>query len=381
MPSSRRLALPIILATTLAGASPLASHAQQGPATQPGKQSRIERADADMRDVLAKLMELGAKPIHTLSVAEARRNASPADAVTALMQARGIAAPRFVAKHDIRYPAAQGDLAARVYFPQRPAGSTGEPRQPLPVIVYFHGGGWVIADIETYDASATALAERTGAIVVSVDYRRAPEHRLPAAHLDAFAAYQWVSSNARQWGGDPARVAVAGESAGGNLAINVAIMARDQGVRPPVHMLLVYPVAGTDTETASYTANAEAMPLGRADMLWFLDKVLARPEDRQSPMLDLVGRADLRGLPSATVITAEIDPLRSEGRALAEKLAQAGVPTSHRDFEGVAHEFFGMAALVADADRAQDLAAGELRRAFEQGAATGGGTGTGGQGR
>ena len=260
---------------------------------------------------------------------------------------------------DISVPTPAGPVPARVYDPGRSAGGG---RAPL--IVYWHGGGWVIADLDTYDASARALAEETGAIVLSAHYRQAPEHKFPAAHEDTVAVYRWATQNARRLGADPNRIAVAGESAGGNLAINAAIAARDMGLPRPVHMALVYPVAGTDTDTPSYRENTASVPLSRAGMLWFVDKATRGQADLQDPRLDVVGRADLRGLPPATVVNAEIDPLRSEGEALARKLREAGVPTEQRTFQGVTHEFFGMAPVVADATAAQGYAAQRLRNAF-----------------
>ena len=326
----------------------------------------MQRSDRDMRRVLEKLQQLGAKPIGTQSVEETRKGVTPADAVKAILKDDGkdpqaLMAQMRVKTQDVNYPTAGGTQAARIYTPETPAG----PQRPLPVIVYYHGGGWVIADITTYEASAMALAHKAKAIVVSVEYRHAPEHRFPAAHEDAFNAYKWVVQNAATWGGDSKRIALAGESAGGNLAANVAIMARDQNVQRPVHMLLVYPVAGTDTNTPSYQRNAEALPLNKAAMAWFVSNTIRNEQDLQSPMLNLVGRANLRSLPPATVITAEIDPLMSEGKMLADKLRQAGNTTTYKNFEGVTHEFFGMAAVVKDAERAQDLAAQALREAFK----------------
>ncbi len=325
----------------------------------------MKRADKDMLAVLKKLGDLGAKPIESRSVAEARAQPTPADAVKAVLKDRGkdpvaLMAAMKVSKKDMTYPTAGGTQAIRLYT------SEGAGTGPLPVIVYYHGGGWVIADIDTYEASAMALAKKSGAIVASVEYRRAPENKFPAAHQDAFAAYQWVLANAGQFGGDPARVAVAGESAGGNLATNVAIMARDQKVQAPVHMLIVYPVAGTNMTTPSYIANQNAMPLSKGAMGWFVDKVLATPDDAMSPMLNLTTAVDLKGLPSATVITDSIDPLMSEGQMLAEKLKAAGVTTTYKNYEGVTHEFFGMGAVVPEAEAAEDLAAHDLKAAFAQ---------------
>jgi acetyl esterase len=158
-----------------------------------------------------------------------------------------------------------------------------------------------------------------------------------------------------------------GESAGGNLAINVAIKARDAGGPAPVHQVLVYPVAGIDMNTPSYRENEDAKPLNKAMMGWFMDQVLAKPEDKNSPLLNVVGAADLARLPPATLVTAEIDPLRSEGQLLAQRLEQAGVPTEAKNYEGVTHEFFGMGAVVADAKQAQAFVAQRLTQAFEAG--------------
>lgn len=324
----------------------------------------LKRADQeDMLLVLKKLQHLGAKPIESRSVEEARNQPSPADAVMGVLQDQGkdpmaLIAAMKVSKKDMTYPTGGGSQAVRIYTPE------GAGPGPLPVVVYYHGGGWVIATIDTYESSAMALAKKAKAIVVSVEYRHAPENKFPAAHEDAFAAYKWVLANAGQFGGDPAKVAVAGESAGGNLAANVAIMARDQNVQKPAHMLLVYPVAGTDVNTPSYIKNQNAIPLSKGAVMWFLDKTLAKPEDAKSPMLNLTTAVNLKGLPSATVITAEIDPLMSDGRLLADKLKAAGVKTTYQNNEGVTHEFFGMDAVLDDAKRAQDVAATDLREAF-----------------
>ena len=173
-------------------------------------------------------------------------------------------------------------------------------------------------------------------------------------------------ANAAQFGGDPARIAVAGESAGGNLATNVAIMARDQKVQTPVYMLIVYPVAGTDMTTPSYITNQNAMPLSKGAMAWFVSNTLASPDDARSPLLNLTTMADLKGLPPTTVITDSIDPLMSEGRMLADKLTAAGVRTTYKNYDGVTHEFFGMGLLVPQAAAAEDLAAHDMKAAFSQ---------------
>lgn len=337
---------------------PIAAQAQEPP--QPNEQ---------MQAVLDKLTELGAKPLGTIGVEEARSQPTPADAVMAVMEEKGIEtdqAAQAVRTEDITIPGPEGDIQARVYTP--------EGEGPFPVIVYYHGGGWVIADIDTYDASARALASGAEAIVVSSHYRQAPEHTFPAFHEDAWTAYQWVTENAADHDGDPERIAVAGESAGGNLAANVAIMAvEDDQVTDPLHQLLVYPIAGDAMTTESYEENANAQPLSREAMEWFFKQAFENPEQASDPRIDLVEREDLEGLPPATVITAQIDPLRSEGQVYAQNLEEAGVDVDAANYEGVTHEFFGMAAVVDEAKEANQLAAENLMAAFQAdaGAVTG----------
>lgn len=344
---------------------PLNASAQSAKETPTATmKAEMQQADKDMGVVLKKLQDLGAKPVSTLSVEQARKQPTPADAVKAVLKdggkdATAIMAALKITRKDMAYPAGGATQPVRIYTPQGDA-----PEGGFPVIVYYHGGGFVIADLDTYEASAMALAHKTNAVVASVEYRHAPENRFPAAHEDAIAAYKWVTGNAGSLNANARRIAVAGESAGGNLAINVAIMARDQKLQAPVHMLLVYPVADNDTNTPSYVQNAEAAPLGKADMLWFFDKVLGKPDDKMNPMLDIIGKADLKGLPSATLITAQIDPLMSEGVTLAEKLKAAGSLVNYQHFSGVTHEFFGMNAVVAKAGQAQEIAAADLKKAF-----------------
>lgn len=317
------------------------------------------RADLEMTRVLDELKAMGAEPIEDLTPAEARRQPTPADAVRSLAAKAGLEIPDDgVTAHDISYPGAEGDVAARVY---RPAGAEGG----LPVVLYFHGGGWVYGALDAYDAGPRAIAARTGAVVVSAHYRQAPEHKFPAAHDDAFEAYRWVLEEWETLGGDPARIAVMGESAGANLAINVAIAARDAQLPAPVHMALVYPVAGVDLATPSYVINEHARPLNKAMMGWLLGHILPDAQSASDPRLDLVGAARLDDLPSTTLLTAEIDPLRSEGQALGAKLRAAGVAVNAIDFEGVTHGFFGMAAVVRDARHAQEAVSRDLKAAFD----------------
>ncbi len=317
--------------------------------------SPMAHADTDMKRVMNALGELNPKPIDTLSATDARKQPTPADGVKALLKKEGKSDAPLpgVTATDVMVTGAAGELPARIY---KPDGATG----PLPVILYFHGGGFVIADLDTYDAAPRSMAKLTNSVVISSHYRQAPEHKFPAAHDDSVAVYKWVLQNAAAQGGDPQRVAVMGESAGGNLAINVSIAARDQKLQMPVHQALIYPLVGADMATPSYTANANAKPLNKAMMGWFFEQVLAKPDDKSSPMLDVVGKAKLDNLPPTTIVTAEIDPLRSEGQALAEKLKAAGVNVDAKDYQGATHEFFGMAAVVNDAAEAQAYVARRL---------------------
>lgn len=327
------------------------------PAMSEGGMPRPD--SGDMQPVLDALAALGAQPVETLTPEAARRQPTPADAVKRVLEMQGRStAPEPVGKvEDRMIPGPGGQIPVRIYTPA----GTG----PFPVIVYTHGGGWVIATIDTYDASTRALTNAANAIVVSVEYRKGPENPFPAAHDDSFAAYQWVLANAASIGGDPMRVATAGESAGGNLALATAMTARDRNVRLPVHVLAVYPIADGDTESPSYTEHADAKPLSRAGMQWFFRHALRNPADAADPRISLI-RADLRGLPPTTIINAQIDVLRSDGEELAARLRSAGVAVEREVYEGVVHEFFGMTAVTDEARQAVSEAASGLREAFSR---------------
>jgi acetyl esterase len=316
------------------------------------------RADPQMQAVLDQLAKLGAKPLETLSPAEARKQPSPADAVMALLKSQGKStAPEPVANVENKtFPGPAGAVPIRIYTPK----GTG----PFPVLLYIHGGGWVIADLDTYDASARALTNASGAVLVSTHYRQAPEHKFPGAHDDTWAAYEWVLKNARSFNGDPTKIALAGESAGGNMAAAITVMARDRKLQMPVHQVLVYPVTDHAFDTPSYQENANAKPLSKAAMQWFFGHYLKTPADGDNPRLAVVRTPNLKGLPPATVITAQIDPLRSEGEAFAKKLRAAGVKVHYQNFDGVTHEFFGMGAVVDKARLAVRVAGDQLKAAF-----------------
>jgi acetyl esterase/lipase len=310
--------------------------------------------------VLDALKTLNPKPIETLSPVEARQQPTAADAMKQLLKKEGksVEPDASVGTEDTVYQAAEGTQKARIY-------KAANLPPNAPALLYFHGGGWVIAGIDTYDASARSLAKETGAIVISADYRDAPENKFPAAHDDAIAAWKWTLANAQRLGGDPRRIAIAGESAGGNLAINVSIAAREGKLQMPVHQLLVYPVAGVNMDTPSYRANAEAKPLNKPMMGWFFKQVMRSDGDMADPRLDLIGKADLSNMPPTTIITAAIDPLNSDGRLLGNKLRETQTKLQIKDYPGVTHEFFGMGAVVAKAGDAMSFAARELRNSFD----------------
>ncbi len=316
------------------------------------------KLDPDMQGVISELEQLGGKAIETLSAKEARKQPTPADAVKKYLKKTDVKAAKPRVSDDnksIKGPA--GDIKIRVYTPE------GRGNGPFPLIVYYHGGGFVIADLDVYDSTPRSLADAAGAVVVSSHYRQGPENKFPAAHDDAFATYKWTLANATSLKGDPQRVAVVGESAGGNLACAVSMMARDNGVALPKHQVLVYPVVDNDMNTPSYMENADAKPLNKAMMGWFFQNAAA-PDDIKNPYLGQLKNGKLSGLPATTIITAQVDPLRSEGEAFAQKLRAAGVKVNAKYFDGVTHEFFGMSAAVAKAKQAQDLAVGDLKTAF-----------------
>ena len=351
----------------------LRSGAMNTPGDQPLRQGEVKQgevrptdalsaADPDMKKVLEQLAALGGKPIESLPPAEARKQPGPADAVKALLVKEGkSAAPIQVAKVEQRKIAgpAGAQLGVRIVTPKG-----ADVKKPYPVVVYFHGGGWVIGGNDAYDSSIRGLANKAGAIVVSPEYRLAPENKFPAQHDDAYATYEWAVKNAASFGGDPKRVAVAGESAGGNLAANVSIMARDKGFAMPVHELLVYPIASSTMDTQSYRDWAKAKPLNKDMMGYFFDKTQGTSADLKDARLDL-GNAKLDRLPPTTIVLAEIDPLRSEGEELGKKLKAAGVDIDTKIYEGVTHEFFGMGAVVGDAKDAMDWAGGRLETALK----------------
>ena len=358
MSSHYRLATPLLmglLATLACSDSADEDTPEETPSDPDAWRAQL---DPNMLDVISSYEALGGQPIETLSAADAREQPTPADAVERVLEERGLSsAPEVMSDvQDIEVTGGAGAIPARVYVPSQ--GSA-----PYPLIVYYHGGGFVLATVDTYDASARALANATGAVVVSVEYRKAPENAFPAAHDDAYASYLWIIDNAPLFSADAARVAVAGESAGANLAASVVMRARDANMPLPVHQLLIYPVASGDTRSDSYSENATAEPLNRAMMDWFFAQYLPEPDAANDPRLDLVN-ADLDNLPPTTIINAEIDPLLDDGVEFADELEDAGVMVEQKTFPGVTHEFFGMKAVLPEAQEALDFAADRLTQSF-----------------
>ncbi|MGI9332285.1 MAG: alpha/beta hydrolase, partial [Gammaproteobacteria bacterium] len=244
-----------------------------------------------------------------------------------------------------RIPGPAGDLPVRIYWP--------DATQALPVLVYFHGGGWVIGDLDSHDAIARALANAAGHCVVSVHYRLAPEARYPAAVDDAYAATAWVSEHAAELGVDARRLSVAGDSAGGNLATVVCLLARDRSTFDIRSQTLTYPVTDYNFDTDSYRVNGTGeCGLGEAEMRWFWDHYLATPERGLEIQASPLRCEDLSGLPPALVITAQYDPLRDEAEAYAGRLRDAGVLTTLTRYPGVVHGFLGQAAWVPEGRQA-----------------------------
>lgn len=322
-------------------------------ATQPAKPA------PDMQAVLDAMMALGAKPIEKLTPLKARLQPTAADGAHAVMRRQGMSTAPDPAVTTLDLPYGSNSMQfARVY---RPAAAPQDAK--LPVVVYYHGGGWVIANVNVYDATPRLMAKQLNAIVVSVEYRHAPEAKFPAQHEDAASAYRWTLSKAASWGGDPSKVVLAGESAGGNLAVATAIYARDNRLTMPLHILSVYPIANSDMNLPSKRDSANAKPLNTPMLKWFGHYYSKSMADMQDPRINLV-RADLRGLPPTTIVNAQIDPLRSDGETLAAAMRAAGAQVEQRTFPGVTHEFFGSGKVVRGAYDAETYAIGRVSAAL-----------------
>ena len=311
--------------------------------------------DPQAQEVLDQLAALGLPPNHTLTPEEARANQ--------LARPRA-AGPEVANVEDRAIPGSGARIPLRIYTPE----GTG----PFPVLSWFHGGGWVLGNLDTADATPRHLAVGAGCVVVSVDYRLAPEAKFPIPFDDCYAATEWIAQNAAGINADPNKIAVGGDSAGGNLAAAVALKARDQGGPSLALQLLVYPVTARDFSTGSYRQNADGYSLTTDGMKWFWDHYLSNDADAGNPYAAPSAAKDLNGLPPALVITAEFDPLRDEGEAYAQRLKAAGVVTTSSRYDGMIHGFFGMPAVIDKGKQAISEASSALRVAFlaKEGATT-----------
>lgn len=322
------------------------------------------KIDPRLQEVLDELARSAAAPICGLTPEVVRQQPSPETAVAAVrarhpFRYRGEPCPEPIERIEHRtIPGGAGqDVVLRLYTPRG-------RRTPGPLLLYFHGGGFVIGALDRYDATCRALANRAAVLVVSVAYRQAPEHPFPAAPEDAFAAYRWTLGHAAELGGDPALVAVAGESAGGTLATVVCLMARDQGVPLPLWQLLIYPMLDRNFDTASYRHHAEAAPLDTPTLRWYWSHYLAADADAANPYAAPLRATDLHGLPPTTIIGAWIDPVWSEGTFYARRLREAGVAVTYHDFPDMTHDFVGMVAVLPQARQALGMAANDLEAAL-----------------
>jgi acetyl esterase len=305
--------------------------------------------DPQMKAYIDQLASFNMPPMSTLQPAQIR------EGMRMQIQMTGETEPiAHVENRTIPGPA--GQIPIRVY---RPAGD-----DLFPVLVFFHGGGWVIGDLDTHDGQCRSLANGTNCVVVSVDYRLAPEHPFPAAPKDCYAATNWVAEHADEVHGDPRHIAVGGDSAGGNLAAVVAQMARDQGGPKLVFQLLVYPATNFQAETASLRENSQGYGLVSEDMAWFKNHYLNGKDETGNPQASPLLATDLSNLPPALIITAEFDPLRDEGEEYGQRLQAAGVPVTISRYDGVIHGFFGMATILDKAKLAINEACQALRTAF-----------------
>lgn len=337
--------------------------------TMPGEEADPITAqgppNAQMQKVLDQLADYKNPPYPSLSPLQARQLPDASDAAGEVLARMGKPAtdPTVAVSHMTMNGPGTGldrKLVLRVYRPQ------GTENQKLPIAVFLRGGGWTIASLDSYDASARAMAKMANAVVVSVSFRTSPEAKFPAAHEDSYAAFQYVAKNAAMLGGDANRIAIIGESAGGNMANAVSMMALDRGGVVPKGQVLVYPVTQLGVMTRSYGQNQTTIPLNTPTLLW-MGKNYTKPADARNEYLSPLTRAsdaELKRLPPTTIILAEIDPLRTEGAMYGARLKALGVETSAQLYRGVTHEFFGMGALVDEAMQAEMVAADALKAAF-----------------
>jgi acetyl esterase len=306
--------------------------------------------DPQVQDFLERLAAARMPPVQEMTVEQVRAQMNLSTRFLGPL-------PRVARALDRRIPGPGGELRVRIINPH------GAPTGPRPVLVYFHGGGWVLGNIESHENICRALANSAGMIVIAVEYRLAPEHCFPAAALDAYAATAWAAAHATEIGGDPQRIAVGGDSAGGNLAAVACLMARDRGGPKIAYQVLIYPITDYNLESASYRECAEGYFLTRVEMAWYWEHYVPKLEDRWHPHASPCRAGDLSRLPPALVITAEFDVLRDEGETYASLLQAANVPVQVSRYAGVIHGFIRRYAFFDQGKSAIEEIARELRSA------------------
>jgi acetyl esterase len=308
--------------------------------------------DPQAQRVIDAMAALNLKPVEESTPAEARESIRTRTAALGPF-------PDVAAVVDHRVPVSGGEIIVRAYSPGGPG--------PHPALVYYHGGGWVIGDLYTHDGLCRSITNAARCTVLSVDYRLAPESKYPVAVEDSYAALLWIVANAERLGIDRRRIAVGGDSAGGNLATVMALVARDRKGPRLALQVLIYPVTDHDLDTRSYRENATGYVLTREGMRWFWNHYLAREAQGREPYASPLRASSLAGLPPALIITAEYDPLCDEGEAYAARLRDAGVPVTLTRYPGMFHGFVRMTNILDKARTALDEIASSVQKAFAAG--------------
>jgi acetyl esterase len=303
--------------------------------------------------ILDQMAAQGGKPVEQITPAEVRADRARTAETRAAMAAPSQAMARV---QDDVIPGPAGSIPVRVYWP--------ENRDNLPVLLYYHGGGWVFGNIESVDRTCRVLASKARCVVVNVDYRLAPEHKFPAAAEDAYAVAEYVANHSQEFACDPDRIAVGGDSAGGNLAAVACLMARDRGGPAIAFQLLIYPLTDYDDDRPSLHEYAEGYLLTRAAIRYFWDQYVSSPQEGRHPYASPLKATGLEGLPPAMVITAECDPLRDQGEAYARRLDEFGVPVALKRYDGAIHVFFQMSGVLHSGRQALADAGAALCAAF-----------------
>jgi acetyl esterase len=310
----------------------------------------MQPLDPQVKVLLDQMAAANQPPFHSQSPVDARK------AMEAMLNVLG-PGPEVHKVEDRKIPGPAGDIPIRIYTP---AG------KPNGILVYFHGGGWVVGDLASHDYVCRVFTNETGCTVVAIDYRLAPEHLFPAGPDDCYAATQWASKNAASLGCDADHIAVGGDSAGGNLAAAISLMARDRGGPRIRHQMLIYPVTDSAMDTPSYKEfTADGFVLSKLDMEWFWNYYIPNAKDRENPYASPARAKDLKNLPPAHIITASHDPLRDEGEAFAELLKKAGNKVKVKRYEGVVHGFVSLQAAIDQGKTATRELADELKASLK----------------